>query len=140
MKKPIVSDINFLRQKSEPVRQEEVKDLLQDLEDSLDLSKGIGLSAVQIGILKQIAIVRIVDTKINLINAYIVDKNDKFRMVGEGCLSLVGVRVDTRRYKEIIINNNGKIEHYEGLLAVAIQHEVSHFFGRTILDDKWKSI
>jgi len=141
MKKPIISDINFLRQKSEPVKQEEVKDLLQDLEDSLDLSKGIGLSAIQIGELKNIAIVRIKDTKINLINAYIIDKNDKFRMVGEGCLSLAGVRVDTRRYREITINNNnGIVEHYEGLLAVAIQHELSHCIGRTILDDKWRSI
>ena len=77
--------------------------------------------------------------KINLINAYITDKNDKFRMVGEGCLSLPHIRVDTRRYKEITINNNGKTENYEGLLAIAIQHEVDHCNGMIILDRKWKA-
>ena len=139
MKKQIVTDLNFLKQKSEPIAIYEIDMYLSQLEDSLDLSKGIGLSAVQIGILKNIAIVRIGETKINLINAYIIDKNDKFRMVGEGCLSLPHIRVDTRRYKEITINNNGKTEHYEGLLAIAIQHEVDHCNGMIILDRKWKA-
>lgn len=142
MKRPIIQDLNILRQKSEPCRPEEVKDILQDLEDSLDLKKGIGLAGVQIGALKQIAIIRIGTQKINLVNAYIISKNEKFRMQGEGCLSLKGIHVDTIRYNDITINNNGTIETYTGLLSVAIQHELGHFFGKLIIDKGiiWRNV
>lgn len=60
-------------------------------------------------------------------------------MIGEGCLSFAGIRIDTRRYREIKIMNNGKIENYTGILSVAIQHELSHCVGRTLFDDKWKA-
>ena len=139
MKKPIISDMQILRQKSLPATSDEVQAILQDLNDTLDLKRGLGLSAVQIGILKNVAIIRHGDVKIDLINASILDKADKVRIAGEGCLSLVGIRVDTMRYSNITIENNGKIEEYTGLLAVAIQHELDHARGLTILDRKWKA-
>ena len=98
MKKNIVTDINILKTKSSPATPDEVQTILQDLNDTLDLKRGIGLSAVQIGILKNVAIVRLGEVKIDLINAYMIEKNDKFRMVGEGCLSIIGIRADTIRY------------------------------------------
>ena len=139
MKKPIVTDMQILKQKSSPATPDEVQAILQDLNDTLDLKHGIGLSAVQIGILKNVSIIRLGEVKIDLINAYIVEKDDKIRIQGEGCLSLAGIRVDTRRYINIIINNNGKTEEYTGLTAVAIQHEIDHQNGFTILDRKWRS-
>lgn len=140
MKKSIVTDMKILKQKSLPATPDEIQAILQDLNDTLDLKRGIGLSAVQIGILKNIAIVRYDNIKIDLINAYIIDKQDKFRMVGEGCLSLPSLKIDTRRYREIKINNNnGKEENYNGILAVIVYHELRHTQGFTILDDKWKA-
>jgi len=118
---------------------DEVQAILQDLNDTLDLKQGLGLSAVQIGVLKNIAIIRLGEVKLDLVNAYIVEKNDKFRFTGEGCLSLPALHIDTRRYREVKIINNGKEENYTGLLAVIILHELSHCIGRTILDDKWKA-
>jgi peptide deformylase len=140
MKKNLIADMNFLKTKSEQARPDEVASIIQDLEDSLDLKRGLGLSAIQIGIPKQVAIIRYGEAKIDLINAYIIEKNDKFRMTGEGCLSLPSLHIDTRRYKEIKIMNNGKEENYTGILAVCIQHELDHFSGLTILDRKWRSI
>lgn len=140
MKKPIISDIKILRTKSEQTRPDEIASILQDLSDTLDLKRGLGLSAIQIGIPKQVAIIRHGDAKIDLINAYIIEKNDKFRFTGEGCLSLPGLHIDTRRYKEVKIMNNGKEENYTGILAVVIQHEIDHANGLTILDRKWRSI
>ena len=139
MKRPIVTDPIYLKNVSTDAQADEIAPILQDLNDSLDIKRGIGLAGVQIGILKRIAIIRIGDQKINLINAYIVEKNNKFRMRGEGCLSIPDLHVDTTRYNDIKINNNGIIEEYTGLLAVAIQHEIAHFFGKTILDYKWKA-
>jgi peptide deformylase len=139
MKKAIVTDPIYLRNVSTEAMPEEINGIIQDLEDSLDLKGGIGLAGVQIGILKRVAIIRIGDTKTNLINAYIVEKDNKFRMQGEGCLSIPNLHVDTTRYNYIVINNNGQTETYRGLVAVAIQHEIGHFLGKTILDYKWKS-
>jgi peptide deformylase len=139
MKKSIITDIKFLKQKSELVRPDEIASILQDLGDSLDLARGCGLSAIQIGIIKNIAIIRLGEVKLDLVNAYIVEKNDKFRFIGEGCLSLPALHIDTRRFKEIKIINNGKEENYTGLLAVCIQHELDHCIGLTILDRKWRS-
>jgi len=53
---------------------------------------------------------------------------------------LPGIHIDTRRYNEIKIINNGKEENYTGILAVAIQHELDHANGLTILDRKWRSL
>ena len=139
MKKPIISDMQILRQKSLPATSDEVQAILQDLNDSLDLKRGIGLSAIQIGIPKNVSIIRHDGVKIDLINAYIVEKDNKCRIQGEGCLSLAGIRVDTRRYGYITIINNGKREDYAGTLAIAIQHELDHQNGLTILDRKWKA-
>jgi peptide deformylase len=55
-------------------------------------------------------------------------------MVGEGCLSIIGLKVDTIRYREIKIINNGKEENYTGLLAVCVLHELQHFTGQLITD------
>ena len=80
MKRAIVTDPIYIRTVSTDAQADEIAPILQDLNDSLDIKRGIGLAGVQIGILKRIAIIRIGDQKINLINAYIVEKNNKFRI------------------------------------------------------------
>jgi peptide deformylase len=139
MKKPIVTDMTILHMKSLPATPDEVQAILQDLNDTLDLKRGLGLSAVQIGILKNVAIIRTGNVKLDLINASILDKSEKVRIAGEGCLSLAGIRIDTMRYGRVTIENNGKTEEYTGLIAIAIQHELDHSRGLTILDRKWKA-
>jgi len=142
MKRPIVTDINILRKVSVNADHDEINAIIKDLEDSLDLSKGIGLSAIQIGIAKRISIIRIGDININLINAEIIEKADRFRFKNEGCLSLSGLKVDTIRYNKIKINNNGEIKDYTGLVACACQHELQHELGRLIIDKGiiWRNI
>jgi peptide deformylase len=52
---------------------------------------------------------------------------------------LAGIRIDTMRYGRVTIENNGEVKVYTGLLAVAIQHEIDHQNGMTILNRKWKA-
>ena len=144
MKRKIVTDITELRKVSQMVTYEEAWDIIKDLEDTLDTSKGIGLSAIQIGIPKTIGIIRYGDIKIDLINPMLIQKDDKFRMKSEGCLSIPGILIDTLRYKEITIVNNNKDFSFDletdGIITVAIQHEADHMNGRLILDAKWKKV
>jgi peptide deformylase len=140
MRKQIITDLTILRQKSSFAEPSEVAEILNDLNDSLDTKKGIGLSAIQIGIPKRISIIRIGEKKIDLINAEIIEKAEPFRMQGEGCLSLPSIYVDTRRYNYIKVKNgNGEIFVCEGLEAVCIQHENDHTFGVILLDKKWRA-
>jgi peptide deformylase len=121
-----------------------IKRTIKDLEDTLegclvDGLDGIGLSAIQIFIPLRIAIIRMGKIKIDLINPKIIEKQESFRMQNEGCLSIPRLTVDTRRYKKVKIINDSKEEAYEGLVAVAVQHEIDHMNRLTILDRKWKN-
>ena len=144
MKKSLITNEDYLRVPSEEVILEsKIPEILKDLEDSLDCKRGIGISAIQIGIPKKIGIVRLGEKhNIDLINPEIVDKDDKFKFYNEGCLSVPGIRVNTIRYNRITILNgigeNRKKYALQGLEAVAVQHEIDHMNGILIMDRKEK--
>jgi peptide deformylase len=143
---------NELYKKSKYVRsitqdeKQDVTNLIKILEEALIKSnidgvikyKGYGLSAVQLGIHKRVGIIRIDVLKLNLINPIIIEKKTKFKFKKEGCLSIPLQKIDTLRYNEVTILNNGKREVYKGLIAVTIQHEVDHMNGLTMFNRKWK--
>lgn len=110
------------------------KELLRSAEMGMP---GIGLAAPQIGIPKNMAIIRLSNDSayplsVDLVNCKIKNKYDKSLFNGEGCLSFPGRYETTSRYKEIHIINN-MVEPYEfiatGLFAVACQHELDHLSG-----------
>ncbi len=139
MKYPIVTDINFLRKRSEPIEKNKVSSIVKDLEDSLDIKKGYGLSAIQIGIPFRVGIVRLPKCKLNLWNPKIIEKSYRFRFQGEGCLSIPGLYIDTARYRDIVVENgDGRKYSLEGVEAIIIQHEIDHMNGRLFLDAKWR--
>jgi peptide deformylase len=93
----IITDPNFLRQKCEPVKLEEVQELHNFLETELKRSSengfpGIGLAAIQVGILKQFAIIRVPSSQgllsFDLANAEIEKGYDPATFFDEGCLLL----------------------------------------------------
>lgn len=139
MKYPIVTDLSILRKKSEPATAEEAKEIIKHLEDSLDLSKGVGLSAVQIGILRQVAIIRLPKFRIDIVNPVILQKGTPFKMEGEGCLSLPCLAIDTRRYWQFSFVSQEILYTLENIQAIACQHEIDHLNGLTILNRKWRA-
>jgi len=138
MIKPIVRYIVDLKKpcifRAEP---DDIKPIVQDLEDTLKTTKGIGLASNQIGYKKRIAIIRLPSLILNLINPEIVEKKDRI-MIKEGCLSFNGIELLTDRYNYIKIINNEQTAEYTGLEAIAIQHEIDHLNGLTIFDRKHK--
>ena len=152
----IVTDLDILHKKSEPVESiSEAKELLVKLENELKLhNNGIGLSAVQIGIHKQIAIIKYKNQDtITIINPVIREQHDEFLNINEGCLSLSGKLINTKRWKHYIIDNtviddNDKFRietqyfyfseedsnNTTQLESIAVQHEIDHMSGLTILD------
>ena len=113
---------------------------------------GLGLSANQIGIRKSVSIVFVKDEPIVLINPEIIEKSNDMVVYLEGCLSLPGKVVKTRRHKWVTVKadnfaNTLKFEpdsetftdksfwEDKGLLqAVCVQHEIDHLNGKLITD------
>jgi peptide deformylase len=140
----ITNNEEALRVKCEPVLASEVGELVALLEKELSNSAitgrpGIGLAAPQIGIAKNIAIIRISDRhSVNLVNCRIEKSFDEFLFEGEGCLSFPDLREDTKRFNEIHVVDNLVYPHSfiaTGLFAVCCQHELDHLNG-ILLPDK----
>jgi len=153
LKLPIVTDINYLKQPCQEVTKEDnVKEIIQKLKDTLESNGGLGLSANQIRIQKRISYLKIpkfVDKKLEfneyiLINAKIIEKNNPIKVKNEGCLSFPGVYVDTLRYvfctvtylDENLKENTGLFQDLESL---AIQHECDHQLGIVLFNRKWRT-
>lgn len=140
----ITNNEDALRVKCELVSEEEVGQLISILESELkranDLGKGgIGLAAPQIGIAKNIAIVRLPRLNLDLVNCYIEKQYDSFIFRNEGCLSFPGRVEDTLRYKEIYVKNNLVYPHSfvaTDLLSVVCQHELDHVNSTLFYDKK----
>jgi peptide deformylase len=133
-----------LRVKCEPVLPEEVGALVETLEKELEYANrlgknGIGLAAPQIGIAKNIAIVRLPKLNFNLVNAKLVQGFDPAVFTDEGCLSFPGRSEDTIRFQEVHIVNNLVEPHSfvaTGFIAVVCQHELDHLNSTLFIDRK----
>ena len=112
--------------------------------ETMYAAPGIGLAAVQIGILKRLIVIDISKDKekknpLFLINPEIVSKSKNTSMYEEGCLSLPGHFAEIERPSECQINfldYNGKKKEItaKGLLSTCIQHEVDHLNGILFID------
>ncbi len=145
-KKIVIEPDPILRKKSLPFEKvdSEVKTLLNDMLETMYEAPGIGLAAVQIGILKRAIVIDISkeDEKKNpifLINPTIRFKSDKRSIYEEGCLSLPGHFAKIERPAECdldYIDYDGKKRNLKakGLMATCIQHEVDHLNGVLFID------
>ena len=134
-----------LREVSHPVDEvnQEVKDLVSDLVDTLKKARGLGLSAVQIGVLKRVFVVDLsaVDITAKLqvfINPEIVDTSGEIEYE-EGCLSFPGIYQKITRPERIKVRAlglDGKPLELEagGMVARAIQHEYDHLEAKLFID------
>jgi len=136
-----------LREKSKEVHKvsKKVKDLINDLLDTLYSQNGVGLAAPQIGENYRVFVIDTSsgDNPLNpmiFINPKIIKKSGAF-VSNEGCLSFPEVYTDVRRYLNVMIkalDSSGRpfvIEANDGcLLAKAIQHEFDHLEGILFID------
>jgi peptide deformylase len=136
----------ILRKKSSPLEKvdEELRKLMRDMLETMYKAPGIGLAAIQIGILKRLVVIDISkeDTKkdpLFLVNPKIVHRSKETSIYEEGCLSLPGQFAEIERPSECIVkyldfDGNQKEVKAEGLLSTCIQHEVDHLNGVLFID------
>ena len=142
----IIEPDPILRKKSEPVSKVDLnlQNLMNDMLETMYSAPGIGLAAVQIGILKRLIVIDISkeNEKKNplfLINPKIIKKSKETSLYEEGCLSLPGHFAEIERPAECsldYIDFDGKKKNLKakGLLATCIQHEIDHLDGVLFID------
>ena len=120
-----------------------IKELSDDMLETMYEGEGIGLAATQINVHKRIIVVDITKEKIEpqvLINPEITKIIDpEKRAYSEGCLSVPGFYEELKRPSSVEVSYQdleGKMntQVISGLLSVVIQHEIDHLDGKIMVD------
>jgi peptide deformylase len=107
--------------------------LIEDMKDTMYNGNGVGLAAVQVGVLKRVVVIDIGEGAMELVNPEITFEEGE-QISQEGCLSLPGKWATTKRPKKVQIkaqDRNGKWQVFTGedLKAKAFCHEIDHLDG-----------
>ena len=141
-----MSLILYLEKKSDDLEKvdNELRKLMDDMLETMYAAPGIGLAAVQIGILKRLIVIDVSKEEnkknpIFLVNPKIKFKSEKTSIYEEGCLSLPGHFAEIERPSACHIdyidyNGEEKSLKADGLLATCIQHEIDHLDGVLFID------
>ena len=136
----------ILRKKSQPIENvdDKMRKLMDDMLATMYAAPGIGLAAVQIGVLKRLIVIDVSKqnekkSPLFLINPKITFKSKITSTYEEGCLSLPGYFAEVDRPAEChleYIDYFGKQKNLkaEGILSTCIQHEVDHLNGVLFVD------
>ncbi len=144
-RKILIEPDPLLRKKCEPLEKvdDDLRKLMNEMLATMYDAPGIGLAAIQVGVLKRVVVIDLSkDEKKNplfLINPEIVHKSKNTSIYEEGCLSLPGQFAEIERPAECVlqyVDYNGKKKELKakGLLATCIQHEVDHLDGILFID------
>lgn len=129
-----------LRQRSAEVGavDENTRQFVADLFETMYASKGVGLAANQVGVPRRVAVVETEDARLVLINPVILEAEGR-DSAEEGCLSIPEVYAEVTRPARVKVeatNLDGTRYTWEGegLAARAVQHEIDHLDGILFLD------
>ncbi len=107
--------------------------LIDDMKETMYDGNGVGLAAVQVGILKRVVVIDIGEGPMELVNPEITFAEGE-QISQEGCLSLPGKWANTKRPQRVQVkaqDRNGKWQVFTGedLKAKAFCHEIDHLDG-----------
>lgn len=135
-----------LKEKSREVKEigDGLKNLIENMADTLYDAPGVGLAANQVGVPDRIFVYDVGDGLQVCINPKITFLDDEMTEEGdedylEGCLSLPGIDLPVQRHVRLRLDcqdeqGEARTLEAEGLLARVIQHETDHLDGVVILD------
>jgi peptide deformylase len=133
----------LLRRKAEPVTvvTDEIRALVTDMAETMYNAPGIGLAAIQVGVLKRVVVLDLSEER-NQLQVFInpeIRESDGEQIMEEGCLSVPGVFEPVARAGRVrvrALDRDGRPFELEatGLLATCIQHEIDHLNGKVFVD------
>ena len=135
-----------LKAKAEPVERvdEGVRQLMDDMLETMYVAPGIGLAAPQVGVSKRVIVLDLAKegeppAPMKLANPEIVWVSDEDAVFEEGCLSVPEhyaevARPDAVRIRYLDYDNEVREMEASGLLATCLQHEIDHLDGILFID------
>jgi peptide deformylase len=117
---------------------DEVRRLIDDMFETMDAARGVGLAANQIGVARRVAVIDAEGQRFAMVNPVIVESSGR-DTAEEGCLSIPDIYGDVTRPERVVLEaldregNPFRLEA-SGLTARAIQHELDHLDGILFLD------
>ncbi|WP_321517655.1 peptide deformylase [uncultured Bacteroides sp.] len=127
-----------------------LKELIENMFDTMDRAEGVGLAAPQIGLSIRVVVINLdvlsedipeyKDFSKAYINAHILENEGEMVSMEEGCLSLPGIHEAVNRSNKIHVKymDENFVEHdeyVEGYLARVMQHEFEHLEGGLFIDN-----
>jgi peptide deformylase len=133
-----------LRTRAQPVAvvDEAVRQLVDDLLETMYAAKGIGLAATQVDVHRRVLVTDVSPDRTDprvFINAQIIEREGSTE-AEEGCLSVPGIydtlRARSERVRVRALGRDGEAFELDadGLLAICIQHELDHLEGKLFVD------
>jgi peptide deformylase len=137
----------ILREQSLPVEtiDADLRGFMNDMLETMYAAPGIGLAAVQVGVLRRMVVIDITRGQeeekkpMLLINPEILSKGDTPRVHEEGCLSIPEMYAEVERpalvrVRYLDIEGKSHEEDFQDLLATVVQHEIDHLNGVLFID------
>lgn len=139
-RKVVMMGDELLRKKSKPVRvfDEYLWNLLDDMKETMHHKNGMGLAAVQVGILKRVIIIEANNMFVELINPVITKERGE-DVEEEGCLSVGKMTGLVKRPMEVTVTAQDRYGYNftitgEKYLARVLCHEIDHLDGVLFID------
>ncbi len=137
-----------LNTKSAPIEviTDELRTLAADMFDTMYFEKGIGLAAVQVGVLKRLLVADVswredgtAGEQYVMINPEILENDAEMNIYKEGCLSFPEQFSEVERPKGVRVRwldleGNQQEAMFDGLMATCVQHEIDHLNGIVFVD------
>ncbi len=127
-----------------PVAQvdERIRGLVDDMLETMYEAEGVGLAATQVDVHERVIVIDTADARgspIVLINPELIEKSDEMMLGDEGCLSVPEIYDKVPRHAHVRVRaqeRSGEVREFdaEGLLSVAVQHEMDHLLGKVFVD------
>ena len=136
----------ILREKAKPVEKVDARiaTLLDDMLETMYASNGVGLAANQVGLLERIVVIDCAregeePDPLQMVNPKIIAHSEEILCRNEGCLSVPREYADVDRFAVVTVEyldkkGEKKTRTADGLLGMAIQHELEHLDGILFID------
>ena len=119
-----------------------IRCLVNDMLESMYEAEGVGLAATQVDVHERVIVIdtsELRDKPLVLINPELVQKSAEMTFADEGCLSVPDIYDKVSRHAQVrvrALNRAGDRHEFdaEGLLAIAVQHEMDHLLGKVFVE------
>jgi peptide deformylase len=121
---------------------ERIRRLVDDMLATMYEAEGVGLAATQVDVHERVIVIDVSDGRdsaVVLINPELVEKSEEMLLGDEGCLSVPEIYDKVSRHAWIRVraaDRSGRLREFEaeGLLSVAVQHEMDHLLGKVFVE------